>query len=273
MVLLTASVVVTETSGTLQSTPSTHVVDGPGLLVVAATTASRDVVVTLIRNANATTRENHMAFVTKLLANPERCHQCRMANSWGFGHFQGYKAWASAAAITAINADPAVESVEDEQMFRLARELHGLTVVDPSNPDRQRASDAPSACENQPDAQWGLVRLTHREPTKSTLYKFPTPSSHHRPTVYVVDTGIYLKHAQFGGRAVWGTNTVDKEDTDENGHGTHMAGLIGGATTGVAKNVTLVAVKVLGSSGAGSTTAVISGLEWICKDHKAKQNR
>ena len=67
----------------------------------------------------------------------------------------------------------------------------------------------------------------------------------------------------FGGRAKWGVNTVDQTTTDGNGHGTHVAGIVGGTTYGVAKNVRLVAVKVLNDSGSGPWSGVIAGIDWV----------
>jgi subtilisin family serine protease len=80
---------------------------------------------------------------------------------------------------------------------------------------------------------------------------------------YIIDTGIRLTHNEFGGRATWGTNTAGGPNDDCNGHGTHVAGTVGGATYGVAKEVKLVAVKVLGCSGSGSTTGVVAGINWV----------
>jgi subtilisin family serine protease len=82
-------------------------------------------------------------------------------------------------------------------------------------------------------------------------------------TVYILDTGIRITNVDFGGRASWGANFVDKTTTDGNGHGTHVAGIVGGTTYGVAKNVRLVAVKVLPDSGSGPWSAVIAGIDWV----------
>lgn len=80
---------------------------------------------------------------------------------------------------------------------------------------------------------------------------------------YVIDTGINIEHQDFEGRAVWGVTIPERErDTDGLGHGTHVAGTIGGKTYGVAKKVTLIAVKVLNSRGSGTTSDVIAGIEW-----------
>jgi subtilisin family serine protease len=70
-------------------------------------------------------------------------------------------------------------------------------------------------------------------------------------------------HTEFGGRATWGTNAVgDGKDYDCEGHGTHVAGIAVGATKGVAKDVDVVAVKVLGCDGSGSTASVTQGVNW-----------
>lgn len=72
----------------------------------------------------------------------------------------------------------------------------------------------------------------------------------------MIDTGIRFNHSQFGGRAVSGYDAVDGGSADDcNGHGTHVAGTIGGSTYGVAKRVTLVGVRVLNCIGSGTTSA------------------
>jgi subtilisin family serine protease len=89
---------------------------------------------------------------------------------------------------------------------------------------------------------------------------------------YVIDTGIRTSHVQFGGRAFFGANFVDSVNSDGNGHGTHVAGTIGGSTFGVAKRVSLIAVKVLNSQGSGSTSGVIAGINWAVNRMKSKRS-
>lgn len=115
---------------------------------------------------------------------------------------------------------------------------------------------------SQTGATWGLGRISHEDPGTTTYIYDSTAGS--GVTVYVVDTGIYVGHNQFGGRASWGTNFVSgSADTDENGHGTHCSGTIAGSTYGVAKKANLVAVKVLDADGSGSNSGVISGIQWV----------
>jgi len=88
-------------------------------------------------------------------------------------------------------------------------------------------------------------------------------------TAYVLDTGIYIDHNDFGGRAAYGANFVDSVATDQHGHGTHCAGTIGGNLYGVAKTTSLVAVKVLGRTGSGATSGVIAGINWAAQQHQS----
>ena len=99
---------------------------------------------------------------------------------------------------------------------------------------------------------------------------------------YVIDTGIHVKHPEFQGRAIWGKTFTQDGDVDGNGtfllglkkgHGTHVAGTIGSKTYGVAKNVTLIAVKVLDAQGSGSTSSVIAGIDFVAKESKKKKKK
>ncbi|KAG0205054.1 hypothetical protein BGX28_003218 [Mortierella sp. GBA30] len=116
---------------------------------------------------------------------------------------------------------------------------------------------------------WGLARVSERN-NGGTSYKYAN-SAGAGVTAYVVDTGINTAHVDFGGRAKMGANFIQgSPNTDENGHGTHVAGTIGGASYGVAKKVNLVGVKVLDRSGSGSTSGIVQALDWIIKVNKGK---
>ncbi|MEV0675442.1 S8 family serine peptidase [Actinosynnema sp. NPDC050436] len=113
---------------------------------------------------------------------------------------------------------------------------------------------------------WGLDRIDQREPALDDSYTYSTTASN--VTVYVIDTGISTTHQDFGGRATWGTNTSgDGTNADCNGHGTHVAGTVGGTSYGVAKQVRLVAVKVLDCGGSGTTETVLAGIDWVVAHH------
>jgi subtilisin family serine protease len=118
----------------------------------------------------------------------------------------------------------------------------------------------------QSGATWGLDRIDQRALPLSGTYTYPTTAS--AVHAYIIDTGIRFSHSEFGGRATSGFDAVDGGSADDcNGHGTHVSGTVGGATYGVAKNVHLVAVRVLDCNGSGSTSGVIAGIDWVTADH------
>jgi len=89
---------------------------------------------------------------------------------------------------------------------------------------------------------------------------------------YIIDTGIFIEHQEFENRAVWGaTFTNDGNNKDCNGHGTHVAGTVGAKTWGIAKKVTLIAVKVLNCGGSGTWEGVIGGVNWAAAKYAEKK--
>jgi len=119
------------------------------------------------------------------------------------------------------------------------------------------------AVETQTDATWGLDRVDQPDLPLGGSYTYDFDGS--GVNAYIVDTGIRKTHEDFGGRALDGFSAIgDGRGTDDcNGHGTHVAGTVGGATWGVAKNATLWAVRVLNCVGSGTTAGVIAGLDWV----------
>ena len=116
---------------------------------------------------------------------------------------------------------------------------------------------------------WGLDRIDQAETAGDSKYTYPD-SAGEGATAYVIDTGVRISHKDFGGRASYGFDAVDNDDSadDGNGHGTHVAGTIAGEAHGVAKKAKIVAVRVLDDQGSGTTEQVVAGIDWVTENHQ-----
>ena len=161
-----------------------------------------------------------------------------------YGHaLRGYAARLDASQLRALRADRSVAMVVPD----------GIATID----------------ETQTGATWGLDRIDQTKLPLSGTFTYTNTGA--GVTAYVIDTGIRTSHAEFGGRARSGWDFVDDDDVanDCNGHGTHVAGTIGGTTYGVAKGVDLVAVRVLDCVGSGLWSEIIAGIDFVTADHDA----
>jgi subtilisin family serine protease len=152
--------------------------------------------------------------------------------------FRGFAASLSDEELGALRDDPTVDYIEQDAI---------VTIQD-----------------TQEGAPWGLARISSASPGGST-YTYDS-SAGEGTCAYIVDTGIDVEHPEFEGRATWLANFADDDDTDGQGHGTHVAGTVGSVTYGVAKKTSLFAVKVLDSSGSGTNAGVIAGMEFVVDD-------
>ncbi len=121
------------------------------------------------------------------------------------------------------------------------------------------------ASATQTGATWGLDRIDQRNLPLSGTYTYNWTGSGVR--AYIIDTGIRTSHTQFGGRASNVFDAFGGNGQDCNGHGTHVAGTVGGSTYGVAKSSLPRGVRVLNCSGSGSTSGVIAGVDWVRNNH------
>ena len=163
-------------------------------------------------------------------------HGGAVARTYGAA-LRGFEVKVSASAAARIAADPAVAYVEQNHTVSIS----GTQTNPPS---------------------WGLDRIDQRNLPLDSSYTYPNTASNVH--AYIIDTGIRFTHNDFGGRATSGYDAVDGGSADDcNGHGTHVAGTVGGSTYGVAKAVQLVAVRVLNCSGSGTNAGVIGGVDWV----------
>ncbi|ONI73352.1 hypothetical protein ALI144C_46455 [Actinosynnema sp. ALI-1.44] len=155
----------------------------------------------------------------------------------------GFAADMTAQQARRLAADPAVDYVQADQVVRIQ--------------DTQ----------NNPPS-WGLDRIDQRNRPVDSKYTYPNTAAN--VNSYIVDTGIRLTHSDFGGRAKTGFDAITSGGTanDCHGHGTHVAGTVGGTAHGVAKGTQLFAVRVLNCQGSGTTAQVVAGVDWVTANHK-----
>ncbi|MCC0096211.1 S8 family peptidase [Streptomyces flavotricini] len=154
----------------------------------------------------------------------------------------GYSVTVSEAQARKLAADPAVKSVVQNRTF----------TVD----DAQGTQPSPPS--------WGLDRIDQHPLPLDNGYTYPDKAGE-GVTAYIIDTGVRISHTEFGGRASYGFDAIDNDNTaqDGHGHGTHVAGTVAGNSYGVAKKAKIVGVRVLDNNGSGTTEQVVAGIDWV----------
>ena len=156
---------------------------------------------------------------------------------------KGFSAKMSEREALALAADPRVKYVEEDAEITITASQSGAT--------------------------WGIDRVDQRDLPLNQTYVYNATGSGVR--AYIIDTGVKVGHTEFGSRRVSGYDAITSGGSadDCNGHGTHVAGTVGGNTYGIAKSVTIVPVRVLDCSGSGTNTGVIAGVDWVTSNHAA----
>lgn len=195
-----------------------------------------------------------IAVIVQLVPGSYAAAESRMASSNGGGSvshtysnvFHGFAGEFTAQALAALERSPRVARIVAD----------GVT------------DTVGSGVQTSPTPPWGVDRIDEDVPRLDRSYTYPEDGS--GVTAYVIDTGI-APHTQFGNRLAAGETFIRdrRGTTDCNGHGTHVAGTIGGTTYGVAKAVSLVPVRVLDCRGSGSWSGVIAGIDWVAGHHAA----
>ncbi|MFC4001322.1 S8 family peptidase [Prauserella oleivorans] len=172
----------------------------------------------------------------------------RLAGEYGANVVKTYDTALTGFSITADEAEAKRLAADDNVAYVVQNQ-------------RVHAADT-----QQSPPSWGLDRIDQAELPLDDAYTYSTPADN--VTAYVIDTGVQADHPDFGGRVSGGADFIDNDDdpSDENGHGTHVAGTIGGETYGVAKGVQIVPVRVLDANGSGTTDGVVSGIEWVAEN-------
>ncbi|MFF3753099.1 S8 family peptidase [Streptomyces sp. NPDC002018] len=165
---------------------------------------------------------------------------------------RGFAAVLTPSQLGAVRALPGVAAVEE----------NGRVSVSPPVAGRDRGRDRNTV------ASWGLDRIDQRNLPLDK--EFTVTGTGRGVTAYILDTGIETANSEFGGRATVGFDALRdrRNGQDCNGHGTHVAGIAGGAVHGVARSVSLVGVRVLDCRGNGTWAGILAGLDWIARNAK-----
>ncbi|KAK3393930.1 peptidase S8/S53 domain-containing protein [Podospora didyma] len=214
---------------------------------------------------SASDRKKHEDDITRLSKNKKKAG---ISQSFNITGFQGYNVEIDQADLAAITKFDAISYLEKVTIVQTV--LPSLPT--PGSIDTSKYNSATlgkRALVSAYGYNWGDIRISHKTKAAflaSTSYIYDNTAGV-GTWIYVVDTGVLINHQEVVGRATWGANFIaGSPNTDQHGHGTHVAGTAAGRYVGVANRANIVAVKVLDATGRGPTTGVISGLQWAANN-------
>lgn len=176
-----------------------------------------------------------------------------------------------------------VKSVDSEDVSYVFDEVIDGFVAELTGTEVQQIQRHPDVAFVEPDLRisiartdsadsWGLDRIDQRNGVRDGQYSYDTTGA--GVVVYIFDTGVEASHSQFalsggGTRVMPGFSAISGYAANEDchGHGTHVAGTVGGATHGVAKDVIIVPIKVLDCDGGGGVSGIVAGVDWVLRQH------
>ncbi|KAI0425995.1 peptidase S8/S53 domain-containing protein [Xylaria sp. FL1042] len=210
-------------------------------------------IVTLKNGISTADFESHVNWARDVHARSlARRSTAGVEKTYSIEDFNAYAVEMDEATLAKIKANPQVADVEQDQVWHLFDEVHEVS-------ERSLVTQSGST--------WGLGTISHRA-SGYTSYIYDS-SAGAGTYAYIIDTGLLTTHTQFGGRGSYGYNAVGGQNIDSNGHGTHVAGTIGGSTYGVVKAATLISVKVFTGSSS-STSIILDGFNWAVSDIASK---
>ncbi|MFG3186110.1 S8 family peptidase [Streptomyces nigra] len=233
LALLSTAATAVLAAGLVTALPAAAAPEGRVQYAGAANAVTDSYIVTLKADQARSGSKSARALVERYGAGIERTYRKAL---------NGYEVEASEAEAKRLAADPAVASVVQNRTFHVEG-------TQPSPPS------------------WGLDRIDQKNLPLNSSYTYPD-SAGQGVTAYVIDTGVRITHSDFGGRASYGYDAIDNDNTaqDGHGHGTHVAGTVAGSSYGVAKKAKIVGVRVLNNSGSGTTAQVVAGIDWVAQN-------
>ncbi|MFF0302246.1 S8 family peptidase [Streptomyces sp. NPDC004562] len=233
LALLSTAATAVLAAGLVTALPAAAAPEGRVQYAGAANAVADSYIVTLKADQARSGSKSARALVERYGAGIERTYRKAL---------NGYEVEASEAEAKRLAADPAVASVVQNRTFHVEG-------TQPSPPS------------------WGLDRIDQKNLPLDNSYTYPD-SAGQGVTAYIIDTGVRVTHQDFGGRASYGYDAIDNDNTaqDGHGHGTHVAGTVAGSSYGVAKKAKIVGVRVLNNSGSGTTAQVVAGIDWVARN-------